>query len=121
MRLLTILSFILLFTFTSFAQVNSLKKVPQDGVVVIEFNAGWNSTTPNVTFIEDLTHCKKGKLLICANPSYQKQLGIVVVPTVIIFKDGEELTRFQANIMQKVEFTQKEVQEAVDEAHMEGF
>ena len=40
---------------------------------------------------------------------------------VIIFYDGEEKGRFQANIMMKLEATQEEVQEKIEEIIMEDF
>ena len=46
---------------------------------------------------------------------------IVVVPTIVIYKDGEEVARFQANIMMTMEATQKEVQGKIDEIIMEDF
>ena len=45
----------------------------------------------------------------------------MVVPTVIIFNEGEEVKRFQGNIMMQLEATQDEVQEAVDEIIMSDF
>ena len=39
---------------------------------------------------------------------------IVVVPTIIVF-NGEEVERFQANIMMEMEATKKDVQEVIDE------
>tara|TARA_B100000287_G_C20573542_1_gene757544 strand:- start:524 stop:883 length:360 start_codon:yes stop_codon:yes gene_type:complete len=98
-----------------------LTKVPQSGVAVVEFNAGWNSTTPSVGWLGNLTDCNKGQLLICENPKYQSKYKIVVVPTLVVFKDGEEVARFQADIMMKMLHTQKELQHAVDDAQMDGF
>jgi len=43
------------------------------------------------------------------------------VPTVIVFNDGEEVERFQANIMMQLEATQDDVQEAIDEIIMSDF
>ena len=51
----------------------------------------------------------------------QKEHRIVVVPTIIIFNNGEEVKRFQANIMMQLEATQDEVQEAIDEIIMSSF
>ena len=51
----------------------------------------------------------------------QKKHKIVIVPTIIIFKDGEEIKRFQANIMMSMEATKKEVQNSIDEIVMEAF
>ena len=50
-----------------------------------------------------------------------KEHKIVVVPTVIVFNDGEEVERFQANIMMQLEATQGEVQDAVDGIIMSAF
>jgi hypothetical protein len=46
---------------------------------------------------------------------------IVVVPTIVIYSDGEEVARFQANIMMKMEATQKEIQGKIDEIIMDSF
>ena len=98
-----------------------LTKIPQSGVAVVEFNASWNSTTPKVSWISKLTDCKSGQLLICSNPKYQTKYKIVVVPTIIVFKDGVEHSRHQADIMMKMIHTQEELQKAVDDAQMDGF
>ena len=51
----------------------------------------------------------------------QAKWEIVVVPTILIFNGDEEVGRFQANIMMKMEATQEEVQEKIDEIIMEAF
>lgn len=117
-KLLVILA---LLSSISLAAQSKLTKVPQSGVSVVEFNAGWNSTTPHVVWLGKLTDCSKGQLLICENPKYQTKYKIVVVPTIVVFKDGEEVARFQADIMMKMLHTQKELQHAVDDAQMDGF
>jgi hypothetical protein len=38
-----------------------------------------------------------------------------------VFYDGEEVARFQANIMMKLEATLKEVQDKIDETIMSNF
>ena len=112
--------FLCLFGIQAKAQTK-ISKIPSSGVVVVEFNAGWNSTTPKVSWLGELTDCSKGQLLICENPKYQTKYKIVVVPTIIVFKDGVEHSRHQADIMMKMIHTQKELQGAVDDAHMDGF
>ena len=62
-----------------------------------------------------------GRLLIDESPKFQSKYKIMVVPTIIVFRDGEEMERFQANIMMDMEATLEEIQESVDDAHMEGF
>ena len=44
-----------------------------------------------------------------------------MVPTIVLFLDGEEVERFQADISFKMSATKSEVQEAIDEAIMGGF
>ena len=114
--------FSLIFTmvcFTSNAQ-SSISKISNSGIQVVEFNAKWNSAK-NVEWLGKLSDCKVGRLLIDDNPKFKTKYKILVVPTIIVFRDGEEMERYQANIMMDMEVTLKEVQESVDDAHMEGF
>ena len=43
------------------------------------------------------------------------------MPTIIIFKDGEEAKRFQADISFTMKATREEVQEYIDELLMQDF
>ena len=117
-KLLLILS--LLISVSSYAQTK-ITKIPTSGVAVVEFNAGWNSTTPSVSWLEDLEDCDAGQLLICENPKFQAKYKIVVVPTIIVFKDGAVHSRHQADIMMKMIHSQEDLQKAIDDAHMDGF
>jgi hypothetical protein len=94
--------------------------VLDSGVSVVEFNASFN-TSNSVDWIEDLNDCQGQRVDIVTTPEMQKEHKIVVVPTIIIFNEGEEVKRFQANIMMQLEATQDEVQEAVDEIIMSSF
>ena len=109
------LIYICLFAITSLGM-----SIPDSGVCVVEFNASFNSAN-SVDCIDNLTECKVKRVDIAAEPALQKEHKIVVVPTVIVFNDGEEVERFQANIMMELEATQDEVQEAVDEIIMSDF
>jgi len=89
-------------------------------VVVTHFNAAWND--PNkVSYIGELTDCDIVYVDIAASPKLQKKHNIVVVPTVVIYKDGEEIKRFQADISFSMQATRKEMQEVIDELLMEDF
>jgi thioredoxin-like negative regulator of GroEL len=46
---------------------------------------------------------------------------IAVVPTIIIFKDGEEVARFQADLSFKMVATREEVQEEINDQLMSDF
>jgi hypothetical protein len=94
--------------------------IPDSGVCVVEFNASFNAAN-SVDWIDDLSDCKGRRVDIVSSPDLQKEHKIVVVPTVIVFNDGEEVERFQANIMMQLEATKDDVQEAVDEIIMSAF
>jgi len=94
--------------------------IPDSGVCVVEFNASFNSQN-SVDWISELSDCKGKRIDIAVSPELQKKYKIVVVPTVIVFNDGEEVERFQANIMMQLEATKDDVQEAVDEIIMSAF
>ena len=87
-------------------------------ICVVQFNASWNEPN-NVTYLDKLTNCDILNINIDEG-TYQKEYGIVVVPTIIVF-NGEEVERFQANIMMQMEATRKEVQNVVDELLMSKF
>ena len=101
--------FLMLFTNASYSQV-----------VVTHFNAAWND--PNkVKYIGKLTDCDIVYVDIAAAPKLQTKHEIVVVPTVVIFKDGEEMKRYQADISFSMKATRKEMQDFIDELLMSDF
>jgi len=94
--------------------------VGNEELCVIQFNASFNSSN-SVDWCEDLTDCSTSDVDIMKNADLQKQYKIVVVPTILILDDGEEVGRFQANIMMVMEATKEEVQEKIDEIIMSNF
>jgi hypothetical protein len=89
-------------------------------IEAIEFNASFNKAN-SVDWLNDLTDCSTSAIDIMVSPDLQKKYKIVVVPTILILDDGEEIARFQANIMMIMESTKKEVQETIDELLMSNF
>ena len=90
-------------------------------IEVKHFNAGWNSAN-DVSWVMDLNDCKTiGTTDIAKNPDIATKHKIAVTPTIIIFKDGEEVARFQADISFKMVATKKEVQEEIDNQLMSDF
>jgi hypothetical protein len=87
-------------------------------ICVVQFNASWNGSN-SVDYLDKLTECDVMNVSIDEG-TWQKDYGIVVVPTIIVF-NGEEVERFQANIMMQIEATRKEVQGVVDEILMDSF
>ena len=93
----------------------------QAQIEVKHFNAEWNSAN-GVSWFMDLEDCKtKGLVDIAKNPDIAKEHKIAVVPTIIIFKDGEEVARFQADLSFKMVATKEEVQEEIDNQLMSDF
>jgi len=108
------LLFLLLIPFTIAAQ-----DFPS-GMVAVEFNASFNKSN-EVTWLSKLTDCEIERVDITADSRWSKEYKIVVVPTIVIFNNNEEVKRFQANIMMTMEATKSEVQNSIDEIVMEAF
>ena len=89
-------------------------------IVVTEFNAAWNAAN-GVDWLEKLSDCDLTKVDITKETALQQKHKIVIVPTIIIFKDGEEIKRFQADLSFKMLATKKELQGVIDEQIMSDF
>ncbi len=88
---------------------------------VIQFNAGWNSAN-EVPWVMDLEDCNTYAYVdIAQDAEAQTKYKIAVIPTVIIFKDGEEVARFQADLSFKMVATREEVQDEIDNILMSDF
>jgi len=89
-------------------------------IVVTHFNAAWND--PNkAEWVGDLTDCDITFVDIAKSPKLQQKHKVVVVPTIIIFQDGEEIKRYQAGISFKMLATKEELQDKIDEIIMSSF
>ena len=98
------------FASTAFGQIN-----------VTHFNANWNKAN-DVDWFMDLADVKTvGYIDIATDTEAQTKHKIAVVPTIIIFKDGEEVARFQADLSFKMVATREEVQEEISDQLMSDF
>ena len=88
-------------------------------VTAIHFNADFNSAN-DVQWFSKLKECDKKVLLIEENNN-QTNYEIAIVPTIVIFDDGEEVKRFQADISFKMAATREEVQEYIEELIISKF
>ena len=88
-------------------------------VKVIHFNAGWNSAN-DVEWFSKLSDADKKSLSI-DDKKIQQEYEIFIVPTIIIFDEGEEVKRFQADLSFEMVATRKEVQEYIDELIISKF
>ena len=106
----TILSLLLLLPLFSFGQIEAKY-----------FNAAWNSAN-DVKWFMSLEDCSvKDVTDIGKNKEAQAKYKIAVIPTIILFKDGDEVARFQADLSFKMVATREEVQEEIDNQLMSDF
>ena len=106
--------YILIILFMLFAESMSAQ------VTVTHYNAEWNKTN-DVEWLNKLSDCDIAKVDIVKQPKLQNKHKIVVVPTIIIFKDGEEVKRFQADISFSMKATREELQDVINEQLMSDF
>ena len=88
-------------------------------VKVVHFNAGWNSAN-DVEWFNKLSDANKKSLSI-DDSDIQTKYSIAIVPTIIVFDDGEEVKRYQADLSFKMVATREEVQEYIDELIISKF
>ena len=112
-KMFTIYLFILacmLFCGTAFGQIQ-----------ILYFNADWNKAN-GVDWISDLDDVTTISYVdIADDKELQKKHKIAVIPTIIIFKDDEEVARFQADLSFKMVAKREEVQEEIDNQLMSDF
>ena len=110
---------ILVILFLGLCLVAKSQDIPEDGLSVVEFNAPFSNT--KCEFLEKLSDVEIARVDISKDSKIGPKHKVVVVPTLIIFNNGEEVARFQAIIMMQLEATKKEVQGKIDEILMESF
>ena len=88
-------------------------------VKVVHFNAGWNSAN-DVEWFDKLSDANKKNLSI-DDSDIQTKYSIAIVPTIIVFDDGEEVKRYQADLSFKMVATREEIQEYIDELIISKF
>ena len=108
----TVLTYLLLMLFMFISGTAIGQNLCGSDICVVQFNASWNESN-GVDYLDKLTDCEVMNVNIDEG-TYQSDYKIVVVPTIIVF-NGEEVERFQANIMMQMEATRREVQDVVDE------
>ena len=88
-------------------------------VEVVHYNSEWNADNNfDITVLKD---CDVDSIVICHNPELQEKHKIKSVPTIIIFDEDNEVTRFEANIMMQLEATKKEIQKEIDKIYLAKF
>tara|TARA_R100001463_G_scaffold18873_1_gene46862 strand:- start:332 stop:700 length:369 start_codon:yes stop_codon:yes gene_type:complete len=118
------LLFTLLLPLTTFSQdfINSseFNSKTAKGITVVEFWAEWNESN-EVDFLGNLKDCNSYKLCIVKNSLIQKEYSVSAIPTIIIFDNGKEQSRFNPNIMMQLSATKKDVQSVINEITFNKF
>tara|TARA_R110002020_G_scaffold119205_8_gene272103 strand:+ start:3806 stop:4159 length:354 start_codon:yes stop_codon:yes gene_type:complete len=89
------------------------KYLNTNDVIVVEFWAEWNKHN-ECEFLKDLEECNTVKADIVASKALADKYNIEVLPTLVIFHNNEEITRFNGNLLFKLGVKKKEVQTKVD-------
>lgn len=87
-------------------------KIAKD-ISVVEFWADWNKQNQFTDLIK-LKETEKYRVDIMHCPDLQAEYNITAIPTVIIFDNGVEKERFNANIMFQLEADKKTIQNSID-------
>ena len=87
-------------------------KIAKD-ISVVEFWADWNKQN-QFNEIVKLKETEKYRVDIMSDAGLQAEYNITDIPTVIIFDNGVEKERFNANIMFQLEADKKTIQNSID-------
>jgi len=90
------------------------------GITVIEFWVEWNKGN-EVEFLSELKDCSSYRVCIVKSSDLQSEYKVTSVPTVIVFDNGVEQSRFSPNIMLELKATKKEVQSNIDDITFNKF
>ncbi len=98
---------------------NFKNKIAKD-VVVVEFWAKWNQMN-QYNELNKLKGCNVYRIDIMSFMDIQMNYNVTAIPTVIIFDNGIEKERFNANVMFKLDADKKTVQHSVDTITLNKF
>ena len=92
----------------------------QEGVTVVEFWANWNSANECV-WLENIEDAEVYRIDLDTDAA--KENKITVLPTVIVFDDGEEVERYEGDISFSLcpDKTPKKVQKEINELILDKF
>ena len=94
-------------------------KIAKD-VSVVEFWAEWNQMN-QFNELNKLKGCNVYRIDIMSYMNVQMNYNVTAIPTVIIFDNGVEKERFNANVMFKLDADKKTVQHSVDTITLNKF
>ena len=100
----------------------SFKVATRSGITIVEYWASWNILN-KITILASIKvqDAVIYRVNIDTNPEITAKEKIVVVPTIVIYDDGVEFKRLQADLSFKLIITKKDLQMVVDEILMSKF
>ena len=96
-----------------FVSNDDFKNTIAKDIVAVEFWAEWNAANEFKDLV-NLKDCEVYRVDISSNMDTQLKYNVSAIPTVIVFENGTEQARFNANIMFKLEADKKTIQHSVD-------
>ena len=101
-----------------FVSSDDFNNVVAKDIVVVEFYADWNSSNAAKYPLED---CSYYMVDISKYMNLQSKFNVTAIPTLIIFENGEEKSRFVPNVMFQLEVDSKTVQKNIDKLMLAKF
>ena len=94
----------------------------RSGITIVEYWAEWN-VLKKITMLDsiEVQDAKIYRINIDYNAEVTAKEKIIVVPTIVIYDDGIEYKRLQADLTFTLEVTKKDLQVVVDEILMSKF
>ena len=124
MRYLLLLCFIFAEEESAIKELNkkNFGVATRSGITIVEYWASWNMIN-KVAMLDSISvqDAKIYRVNIDLNPEITAKEKIIVVPTIVIYDDGIEYKRLQADLTFKLVITQKDLQIITDEILMSKF
>ena len=122
-KLALLIMFLLVFTISTceaqeFVTSDEFNDAVAKDIVVIEFYADWNSANAVKYKLND---CSYYMVDISKSMTLQSKFNVTAIPTLIVFENGEEKSRFVPNVMFQLEADSKTVQKNIDKLMLAKF
>ena len=88
-------------------------------ISIVEFNTNWNQDNHFIGF-EELKNCKTYSISLCDNPNYTDKFNIKY-PAIVVYNNGDEIKRYNTNILFGFDVTYKNLQTDVDSLLLSKF
>ena len=95
-------------------------KIINKDIVVIEFYADWNEAN-KFTDLKHLKDCKIYRINIDDEPILKDDYTIKTIPTIIVFDNGKENIRYEADLSLKLQITKKDIQKTIEKIILTKF